>query len=239
MTVSLSGRDYITISILFPFIYNLVNFQLKNINLKIEDVRAVKDELIESLNKRFLYIFQNDIFLASTFLDFRFKKFEFIKNQNERVSYLDKAKRFLNDFNDQISIDQIDTNSNNRVNSTSQLDTQSSKSIDNENFLDSLVDNNFNTEILTDLDQEIDQYSKERPIFDKDLVKKYGPLIFYKNFHLKYPILTKIAKKIFCITATSVPSEGLFSQAGLIQTDLRNRLDQVLLEILTFIKYNF
>ena len=91
LTVSLSGRDYITISILFPFIYNLVNFQLKNINLKIEDVRAVKDELIESLNKRFLYIFQTDIFLAFTFLDFRFKKFEFIKNQNERVSYLEKA----------------------------------------------------------------------------------------------------------------------------------------------------
>ena len=38
--------------------------------------------------------------------------------------------------------------------------------------------------------------------------------------------------------ATSVPSESLFSQSGLIATELRNRLNPFLLEDLTLLKEN-
>ena len=41
---------------------------------------------------------------------------------------------------------------------------------------------------------------------------------------------------MFSIPATSVTSEALFSQVGLIQNDLRNRLAPSTLENITFIK---
>ena len=69
-------------------------------------------------------------------------------------------------------------------------------------------------------------------------MKMYGPLFFYKNYHNIFPLLSKIAKMVFCATATSVPWENLFSNVGLIQTDLRNRLNSSLSENLTLIKEN-
>ena len=45
-----------------------------------------------------------------------------------------------------------------------------------------------------------------------------------------------LAKHLLAIAGTSVPSECLFSHAGLINTYLRNRLSPNTLETLTFLK---
>ena len=71
---------------------------------------------------------------------------------------------------------------------------------------------------------------------DIDDPKKYSPLDFYHNNIRLFPNLAKIAKIFYTLPATSVPSEALFSQAGLIQTDIRNRLGPLLLEKLVFLK---
>ena len=68
--------------------------------------------------------------------------------------------------------------------------------------------------------------------------KALGPLAFFKTNSVSYPILTKIARGIFCITATSVPSECLFSSTRLKHTDLRNRLAPNTLENVTLLKEN-
>ena len=49
-------------------------------------------------------------------------------------------------------------------------------------------------------------------------------LIFYKIYSTKYPLLSKVAKALLCVTSTSVPSECLFSHIGLIATKLRSML---------------
>ena len=64
------------------------------------------------------------------------------------------------------------------------------------------------------------------------------PSVFYSANKENFPILTAIIKAYFATTATSVPSESLFSIAGLIYTDLRNRMRAPNLEILSFIKHN-
>ena len=64
------------------------------------------------------------------------------------------------------------------------------------------------------------------------------PLEFYRNNRQHLPILTQLAKYFYCIPASSVPTERLFSQAGLTSHYLRNRLDPANLEMLTLIKGN-
>ena len=51
-----------------------------------------------------------------------------------------------------------------------------------------------------------------------------NPLEFYKLHSKHLPILSAIAKKIFSISPSSVPSERLFSKAGYTTWDRRNKL---------------
>ena len=62
------------------------------------------------------------------------------------------------------------------------------------------------------------------------------PLYFYQKHAAKFLQISKIARIILSVPVTSVPVECLFSQVGLTQTDLRNRLCPDLLESLTLIK---
>ena len=50
------------------------------------------------------------------------------------------------------------------------------------------------------------------------------PLNFYKTNENKIPNMAKIAKMVFCITASSVPSKCLFSTAGDLISQKRSRL---------------
>ena len=53
---------------------------------------------------------------------------------------------------------------------------------------------------------------------------------FTKTIIADFQIKQKLQKMFFSATATSVSTESLFSQAGLIKTDLRNRINPILLE---------
>ena len=81
---------------------------------------------------------------------------------------------------------------------------------------------------LSALDQEMDAYMTLKfvvPDEDKEIAAIHGALYFYQVYEMSFPILAKVARSILAITATSVPSECLFSKDGLIETDLRNRLN--------------
>jgi hypothetical protein len=90
------------------------------------------------------------------------------------------------------------------------------------------------------IEAEIEGYIKHPIVINKmnEEVKLYGSLYFYKNYKDSYPLLTKIAKNLLTSTASSVPSEALFSKAGLTQTELRNRLTPDTLEKLVILKEN-
>ena len=52
---------------------------------------------------------KNTLFSAATFLHFKFKKFEFIRNENERNKYLNMAKDYLKKY----YINSLNDNNNN------------------------------------------------------------------------------------------------------------------------------
>lgn len=92
--------------------------------------------------------------------------------------------------------------------------------------------------ILSCIEEELNKYTITEAMPDSNDEVKIGPLYFFYENRKFFSKLLKIAKSIFSICATSVPSESLFSQAGLIQTDIKNRLDPQNLENLTFLKEN-
>jgi len=66
---------------------------------------------------------------------------------------------------------------------------------------------------------ELDKYMNE-PLINRH----EDPLKWWTAYKLLYPRFFIIVKKRLCILATSVPCERLFSKAGLVITERRNRM---------------
>ena len=87
-----SVQKYCTISILFPALYQLIYFGLSDLNLTTNQCINLKDSLSTSLVARFQYLLDEDTFIASTFLDFRIKNFEFVGDNNKSKILIQRAK---------------------------------------------------------------------------------------------------------------------------------------------------
>lgn len=80
---------------------------------------------------------------------------------------------------------------------------------------------------------EIQRYMEE-----DTLQRKADPLNWWKNYSALFPCLSKLAKEKLCALGTSVPCERLFSKAGLIISDRRNRLSENKTKFLLFLNSN-
>lgn len=54
-----------------------------------------------------------------------------------------------------------------------------------------------------------------------------------------YPTLSQLAEMLLCIPATSAPAESVFSTAGNLVTDNRNRLKPKHVDIMLFLNKNY
>src|SRR3954453_12130175 len=83
----------------------------------------------------------------------------------------------------------------------------------------SLMDRIFGEEESDDDDEnEVDEYLKLKS------VRNINPLSWWKSNEKRFPFLSKLSKELFGISATSVPSERLFSDVGNVITNKRNSL---------------
>ena len=64
----------------------------------------------------------------------------------------------------------------------------------------------------------------------------HGPLLFYKENVKTFPLLSQLAKAIFCMLPASLASERLFRWSGRIVTTNRNSLDHKYLHLLKIIE---
>ena len=89
------------------------------------------------------------------------------------------------------------------------------------------------TQINTDDDDEVLRYAKLGNIKVKD-----DPLIWWVNHRDSFPTLLQLARKYLSISATSVPSERLFSDASNHISAKRTRLAPDLVNKILFLKCN-
>nr|XP_047143006.1 zinc finger BED domain-containing protein 4-like [Hydra vulgaris] len=254
LTKLFSGKKYVTVTFLFPTLYSLLNEILESQPIFTELVKTFQKELLRSLKGRFKYIFANDFFLAATFLDFKFRKFEFIKNDIYRYECISKAKMFIKTFyemhlkeTEEIDIT-IETNClNNTLNSSNSSADNTIKTF--QQLSTSPIANNITLvnnkrrksinliELVTDksccnLIESNDKLEKEINDYSLQYFHSYenSAIEFFQANQKLFPVLTQIARIIFSVPATSMPSECLFSSTDLIDTELRNRLAPSLLE---------
>ena len=69
-------------------------------------------------------------------------------------------------------------------------------------------------------------------------LSKLHPYTWWNNNQLQYPLLANLAKQYLCSPPTSLPSERLFSGAGILYDERRNKLTAEHAEMLLFIKNN-
>ena len=280
LTKVFSGRMYVTSTILYPSIHWLMNTSLLDISLDSHELIEIRQDLITSLNKRFKYVFDNDLFLAATFLNYKYRKFEFIIDASDRFIKINQAKNYIISFYEKnrqknltasssSSISQEITeissaqtplasstpfldvsNLTQRISSstrilvaaetTPSLPKKSNKrKFQTKSILEKIADRS--EKIVSNqsvIEIEIDQYQNHIVSTETETDHYDSALWFFKHNLILYPKLSEIGKVIFSIPCTSVPSESLFSQAGIIQNDLRNRLNPVNLEALNFLKHN-
>ncbi|EFN65135.1 Zinc finger BED domain-containing protein 1, partial [Camponotus floridanus] len=224
VTKELCGEQYVTASKIILLINCLKNKNEKlHKSLKTQTALSLVDRLQNSLSMRFGQIENNSIVAISTILYPRFKKLHF--NQPLACSHtIGRIPGWLRE------LDQ--TNVSNDVIAETNMKI-SDKIDDLWSFHDDLLKSkNVHTaqqhqdEIPTDLKHYLNQ-----PMIDR----RENSMRYWINFASVYPTLSIIAKKYLAIVGTSVPSERLFSRAGNILTDSRNRLSPDHLQELLFL----
>jgi hypothetical protein len=85
----------------------------------------------------------------------------------------------------------------------------------------------------TGIDTEVNNFLKDTPP-----PLDCNPADWWKVNGRRFPRLSKLARQYLCIPATSVPSERVFSAAGLTVTRLRSRLTPEHVNMLIFLNKN-
>ena len=83
------------------------------------------------------------------------------------------------------------------------------------------------------VDTEIRRYLQEEA-----LDSHADPLVWWRDNSVRFPLLSKVARKYMTICATSIPSERVFSAAGNVVTSFRASLKPDKVNMLVFLAKN-
>lgn len=169
--------------------------------------------LVDQCRKRFVNFEQNFILAASTYLDPRFKDLTF---KNKETNDVTKGKLLI-ELQKTVHSTSVDMPEPLVSTGTESSKTQT-KGI--WALLDTVREQAQQTRTsTTEAHVELRRYSEELTI-----TREENTLDWWKARELSMIHLSKCAKKYLGIMAISVPSERLFSKAGLLVSDRRNRL---------------
>lgn len=228
ITKEISGEDYVTASKIIPIISCLT--ETYNAMKTATDVGAKTKILIsEGLKKRFEHVEQVHLLAAATILDPRFKKIHFA----DKIA----CSRAIDRINTLI----LDTKSQQNLSKDKNEESEEVEKNDPEKGIwdvhNLLVKKQLST--CNALAQESQGLNEEFKHYLSQAVVhlKYDPILYWQEQKNSiYQHVYSTAMKYMCIVGSSVPCERLFSIAGNIASDERNRLDPRRLDRLLFLK---
>ncbi|XP_025407340.1 zinc finger BED domain-containing protein 1-like [Sipha flava] len=214
VTTEMSAENYVTISKVLPIV-SCLNNGVSSQPPKSDLCESLKNAVIAQLNKQFGNIEIFNLCPVATLLDPRFKNLHF-KNPVACANAINHFKEMV---------------SNNRMilsSSSSEEDTsESAKEFNLWEYYQGLAHKRSNsrasssrkTNSNSPSDQLVMNYLST-PVSPL----KQNPLETWEDMKSVYPLIYMEAQKVFCVVATSVPSERLFSKAGATLSKERNRL---------------
>jgi hypothetical protein len=196
-TKLLSGQKYSSICFVIPLLDHLLNHLDSVI-----DNESLKNcsQLIKIKLKDYELRLKNNCSYFAVIFDPRLN-FLYLRNLLNKNDYENVEKEFKKEFDKYVT-----------------KYSQTTKSTDFTKASSSLLDSIYKKRKLNG-NEEIVNYS-QIPQENTEI----DPIEWWKSHESLFPCLSKFAYDFLCITATSVPSEQVFSKAGIIITKRRNRL---------------
>ncbi len=230
-TEILASEAYPSLSAVMPLIVNLSKYFLSVNDTDIEIIRVFKEKVLSGLKKRYTLPsdpkFHETTAAVASVLDPRHKSLKYIESGNVRDAIKNKLLMILKSAEDT----QNDTPQPEQIEITSEpteeppTKRQAVLSFVQGDVFD--VDENIQVR-QSDLETELTSYLAE-PVYIKD------PLVWWKHNENRFPKIAAQARKYLCIMGTSVPSERVFSVAGLTVTKTRASLDSDTVDELIFL----
>ena len=187
-------------------------------------------ELISQLNKYFGDIELNETYTIATLLDPRFRELSFsndaiftvVRNNLIRIANITTSHS--------CSVLPISTCEMNSETTSETTTTEETESNFWTTFDNSVAQKNRIVSVQNSIHLKLDNYLKE-PL----LGRRQDPLIYWKDNVKKYSKMSILARKYFCVMATSVPAERVFSKAGELICKKRNRLKDTTVDKILFL----
>ncbi|XP_026736461.1 zinc finger BED domain-containing protein 4-like [Trichoplusia ni] len=215
-----------------------------------DPIRQAVTTLKNELSTKFSSLGENNLYTIATYLDPRYKHNFFTPVTEEKIK--DDIIKMINIEND--NFESVNTNAKRAKitdcmeNETEQLGPGTSgfnKKPCLKNDLAMMLDSSSedesqdepeNSSVEVVLKKELLAYRTKKE--KKRINVSENPLNWWSVHRGEFKVLSPIVRRFLSAPTGSVPSEQLFSSAGLIYEPLRNRLEPEKAAILLFIKYN-
>lgn len=239
-TEVLCVEEYATSSVVYPLVFGLMKNHLASNEFDSGLLRELKSKIADGIQKRLLsdhdgVPFYKSVCMISTVLDPRYKRLRFLTEDQKTGAY-DEVKRRLNVKTSPGS--EPETNPAPDVSVKIEPGTDATPCIKLEKHSNALQF--IMGDIIEIGDDEVTEYCE----FDQYMAEpirsvSLNPLLWWKENQSRFPVLSSLAKTFLTIPATSVPSERVFSAAGLTITKQRSSLDPSVADAIIFMnKYS-
>jgi hypothetical protein len=204
VTTYMCAEKHISLSVMYPIVFGLIQYHLK---LNISDnliVRKIKETIRQELVRRFQPLdadLTDKVPFLSSLLDPRYKQLSFVKDEQKRT-FIDQLESLLDDL-PLIKRTRNENNNEERL----QKKCKAEQSL---NFLTAFQ------EEPNEPESELSKYLNQKGTQHVD------PLKWWAENESQFPNLAGLAKKYLIIPGTSVPSERIFSTPGTIVNKLRS-----------------
>ncbi|XP_028153494.2 E3 SUMO-protein ligase ZBED1-like [Diabrotica virgifera virgifera] len=234
LTTEMSAEQNVTLSKVIVIVKGLLSAVHKIEQSTTSDkIKNLIYHYEKEIGTRFGSAESNTLMARCAFLDPRFKTkvFDSDYNSNSTKEHIqhEVAKLIISERRSEDIIHDHDNDEVNTGEETAAYDDQN------------LVWEDFDKAVETpkDIDSKAAAIIEVRAYLAESLIpRKENPLEWWKTRAFLYPHLAQLAKKYLCIMSTSVPSERVFSTAGQLISDRRNRLTGENVEMIMFLHEN-